>query len=234
MKVAILQCDDVLDKFQPDFGNYPGMVMHMLKQVRDDVSFHTFDVRNNDYPCVLSDWDLYVITGSKTSVYDGSEWIAGLVDCVQRLDEQALKVFGICFGHQIMALAKGGRVEKSDKGWGVGVATNQVIKSAQWMGSEIPANFNLLVSHQDQVVDLPAEVTVLAKSEFCPYFMVQWSRHLLSIQGHPEWCHEYSRGLINDRRHIIPENTVLAAIDSLTQTLDNTLLANWVVSFAKH
>jgi len=233
MKVAILQCDDVLEKFQLEFGNYPDMVMHMFKQVRCDVSFQTFDVRSNNYPASPSDWDLYVITGSKASVYDGSEWIAGLVDFVQRLDEQALKVFGICFGHQIMALAKGGKVEKSDKGWGVGVATNQVVKPASWMGSENPVYFNLLVSHQDQVVNLPADVEVLAESAFCPYFMVQWSAHLLSVQGHPEWCHGYSRGLINDRRNIIPENTVTAGIESLEQDLNNTLLANWVIAFAK-
>jgi len=237
VKIAILQCDSVLQKFQAEFGNYPDMIISLLKHAHNELAFQVFDVTQNHYPEDIHEWDLYVMTGSKASVYDKDEWIQTLVRFVRVLDQSSKKVFGICFGHQVMALAKGGSVEKSEKGWGVGVASNRILLKAPWM-SEEPSNLNLLVSHQDQVTRLPEDKTLLkdlvivAESDFCPHFMVQWSSNLLSVQGHPEWQKGYSRALVNERRHIIPGQRVEEALESLGKSLDNCLVAQWVLNFA--
>jgi hypothetical protein len=100
--------------------------------------------------------------------------------------------------------------------------------------SEKKSELNIIVSHQDQITALPADALVIAESGFCPFFMVQWSSHFLSIQGHPEWQREYSRTLINDRRAIIPAERVAAGLDSLSIKPDSQLFVRWILDFVSH
>lgn len=233
MKIAILQCDDVLDKFQQEFGNYPDMVANLLRAVEANVEIEVFDVRKAQLPQKLDHWDLFITTGSKASVMDNEPWIDCFIDFVKKLDRAQKKLIGICFGHQIIALAKGGTVEKSDKGWGVGIATNTILQKKEWMGNQVD-ELNIIVSHQDQVINLPTEAEILASTDFCPNFMVQWNRHFLSVQGHPEWSNNYSKALINHRRQIIPDQRVILGLASLEKMPDNNLFAQWILNFTNN
>jgi len=67
------------------------------------LAFEVFDVRANIYPVNPKAFDLFVITGSKASVYDDEQWINDFVVYVKQLHGQNRKLFGICFGHQIIA-----------------------------------------------------------------------------------------------------------------------------------
>jgi len=230
MKIAILQCDNVLEKFQPQFGNYPAMVQRMFEGVEPAPEFIVYNCREGQYPDDIGDYDCYITTGSKASVYDDEAWIKRLIEFIRELDTAQSKLIGICFGHQLIALARDGKVEKSTKGWGVGIASNEILSAPDWM-EESPERLNILVSHQDQITQLPEGAQVLAGTKFCPYFLVQWDEHFLSVQGHPEWHNEYSRTLIDDRRAIIPADTVEAGLSSLDQAPDNDLFTRWIVCF---
>ncbi|HIP39502.1 MAG TPA: GMP synthase [Desulfocapsa sulfexigens] len=231
MKAAILQCDDILEKFQPLFDHYPKMIEHMFDGVATTpISFDTYDCRQCQFPDDINKYDFYLTTGSRSSVYEDQEWIHQMISFVQQLDKQKKKLIGICFGHQLMAMARGRRVEKSKNGWGIGVAKNRVIAHPEWM-TEKPSEINILTSHQDQITELPDDTLVIAESDFCPFFIVQWGNHFLSIQGHPEWNAEYSKMLINDRRAIIPEARVSTGLDSLDIKLDNALFVDWILKF---
>lgn len=233
MKAAILQCDEVLAKFQPEFGQYQDMIRHMLDSVDKDITCDCFDCRQGHYPEDIHHYDFYITTGSKSSVYETESWIHQLIEFVRQLDRERKKLIGICFGHQIIAMAYHGVVEKSDKGWGVGVASNQVIKFPDWMDEPIE-KLNILVSHQDQITVLPEGADVIAKSNFCPYFLVQWNDFFLSIQGHPEWNRDYSRTLMNERRQLIGNTLIESGLDSLTTIPDNQLFTRWIINFVDH
>ncbi len=232
MKIAILQCDDVLEKFQPQFGNYRDMVRQMFQPFDGPFEFSGFDCQKGHFPEDIDSYDCYITTGSKASVYDKQPWIGQLIRFVGQLDKHKKKLIGICFGHQIIAMACQGMVEKSPKGWGVGVAVNQLVTTPDWM-SETKPELNIIVSHQDQITTLPKDAVVIAKTDFCPFFMVQWNNHFLSIQGHPEWNREYSRALINERRAIIAKDRVEAGLNSLSIEPDNRLFTRWILDFLK-
>jgi GMP synthase-like glutamine amidotransferase len=233
MKAAILQCDAVLDKFQPQFGNYPAMIEQMFDGLDLPLSFDTYDCRPGEFPDNIDEYAFYLTTASRASAYEDLDWIQQLIEFVQLLYRQQKKLIGICFGHQLIALALGGKVEKSENGWGIGIAKNRLIAHPAWMGQE-PVDINLLVSHQDQVTELPDNTQIIAESDFCPYFIVQWGDHFLSTQGHPEWSSDYSRTLINDRRAIIPADRVDSGLESLKVAPENEVFSRWIMGFVQH
>lgn len=232
MRVAILQCGNVSEKFQPRFGDYPEMVRDMFVGLTPPLAFNTYDCQRGQLPAHIDAYDFYITTGSKASVYEDAEWIQDLIRFIQVLAGHKKKLIGICFGHQLIAMACQGKVENSAKGWGVGIAKNRMSFCPKWM-SENPTAINILASHQDQICELPESAQVIAESDFCPFFMVQWSNHFLSIQGHPEWKAAYAKVLMEDRIEIIPADKIAAGIESLQVEPDNALFARWVIEFVQ-
>ena len=232
MKAAILKCDEVLEIFRPPFSDYSDMICAMFAEEDASIEFDIFDCQAGQYPDQPGLYDFYITTGSRAGVYEKSPWILRLIEFVKELDKNRQKLIGICFGHQVIAEAMGGKVQKSDKGWGIGIASNQIVATPDWMQPAKPV-LNILASHQDQVVELAPGARVIAQSDFCPYFFVQWSDHFISIQGHPEWQPEYSRALMNYRKDIIPAATIAAALETLDQAPDNRLFTQWMMHFIK-
>jgi GMP synthase-like glutamine amidotransferase len=138
------------------------------------------------------------------------------------------KMVGICFGHQAMAEALGGRVEKSDKGWGAGLHRYNVVRPEPWMdgASTIAAP----ASHQDQVVVQPPNTEIVARSGFTPLAALAWTdRPAISFQFHPEFSPAFAKALIEKRYDIVPDPD--AAIASLDAPNDNARVAGWIKRF---
>lgn len=230
MKIGLLQCDHVLDKFSKEHGTYPEMFRALFDKAQLDVQFELYDVTMGQYPRNIDDCDAYMTTGSKHGVNDDIPWLPGLLHFIKELDHRKKKYVGICFGHQLAAKALGGRVEKSHRGWGVGVSFNRIDIKKDWMTPYSTA-LDLIVSHQDQVVGLPRYAQVLASSDFCPHYMVQYGDHFLTIQGHPEFPHEYSSDLMDDRIDRIPANRIREGKTSLLAPADAERCAMWIYNF---
>lgn len=235
MKIGILQVDSVRDEYQKEFGNYPDMFEQMLKQAAlsilgKEISVINYDTEHGIYPSRIDECDGYVITGSKSSVYDDEPWIKDFRKYVVELHEAKAKLVGICFGHQMIALALGGHSEKSPAGWGVGVHSYDVLKDKDYMRPPLPS-VSAIVSHQDQVSSLPVGAELLSGSEFCPNSMFQIDNHILAFQGHPEFSKNYSRTLMNLRREIIGEEVYSEGMQSLEKEIHGDIIAKWIIRF---
>ncbi|KKD57958.1 glutamine amidotransferase [Grimontia sp. AD028] len=236
MRIGLLLCDDVKPELQSTHRNYPDMFEMTLKKVDPSLSLHCYRVIDDEYPASIDECDGYVISGSRYSVYDDLPWIKRFEGFVRTLFEKGKPTVGICFGHQMMAQALGGKVERSEKGWGVGIATSNLSAeekvSQPWLKSLKP-DFSLVVSHQDQVSQLPPDSTTLASSEFCPIGMFTVGSHFLAIQGHPEFSRAYSFDLMESRRDRIPGEVISRGQASLRQTPDAELVTQWLLDFLK-
>jgi len=230
MKIGILQCDYVRKELQPTFEDYPAMIAALFAKVSTDCQFKTFQVQSFEYPKNLEECDAYITTGSRHGVNDELAWIKQLEEFICELNQAKKTFVGICFGHQLMAKALGGTVSKSDKGWGIGVTFNHVVSNKPWMEPN-QHGVDIIASHQDQVVFLPNGVEVLASSHFCPYYMLQYGDHFMSVQGHPEFTKNYSAALMDIRREHIPSNRIREGETSLKADIDDRIMAEWIINF---
>ena len=230
MRLAILKTDYVRSEWVSRFGEYPDMFEAVFQKCETEIIFKTFDTQLNEYPADPHEFDAYLITGSKSSVYDEDPWIEKLKEFVRELHDLKKKLVGICFGHQLVAEALGGKVQKSAKGWGVGVHTHTFSELPGWHDNQ-SEDFNILVSHQDQIVRNAKGVKVLAGSEFCENAVCQLDDHVLTFQGHPEFIPDYSREIIGFRREMIGYETSEAGLASLSIEPESERVARWIINF---
>jgi len=214
------------------FGTYPQMFERLLGE--DAYDWRTYDVDGGELPASPTDCDAYIVTGSSAGVYEDLPWIAPAEDFLRAAKGKAALV-GVCFGHQLMAQAFGGKVIKSPKGWGVGEHVYEMLADEPWIG-ERPLRVRLPASHQDQVVEKPPGAEVLFASEFTPYAALAWpGERAISMQPHPEFDPAYAISLIEHRRGgAYPDAQADAAIASYSGADDRMRVGGWIKSFLEH
>ncbi|TLU90749.1 amidotransferase [Dyadobacter sediminis] len=232
MKVGLLECDHVREDLLHIAGDYRQMFPALFSKVAPGWEFVFYDVCNGHFPASAEECDVYICSGSKSSVYDQEEWILQLKQFVKDIYQSEKKYIGVCFGHQMLGEALGGKVQKSDSGWCVGVHSFQIIKKENWMQPE-QDSLNLLMMCQDQVVKLPPESILLAQSENCPNAMFRVGERMLGIQAHPEFPKIYDKALMELRTERIGQAKVDSGIASLEWPTHETIAAEWIRNFAK-
>ena len=225
MDVGILETGRPPGDLAGRFGDYPAMFAELLGP---GFATTTYDVAAGGVlPERPEAHPAYIVTGSPAGVYDDLSWIGPLKRFL-RVAKGKAKLVGVCFGHQVMAEAFGGRVEKSDKGWGVGLQTYEVTGRAPWMDD--PERVAIPVSHQDQVVVQPPRTSILAASAFTPFGVLAWQdQPALSMQFHPEFAPAFARALIEHRRDSLRDAD--AALASLDAPDDRARVAEWIRRF---
>ena len=232
MHIGILKTDAVRPEWVPDFGEYPDMFKRLLLDADASVSFAVWDVEEGVHPTDsdIDTVDGFIITGSKSSAYDDKQWIRDLEVLIQKLHAKRKKIVGICFGHQIIAKALGGVVSKSDKGWGVGIQTYELVKAP--FNGEQSGQLKLVVSHQDQVDELPPGARNVVSNAHCKLAGFVMGDHIFTLQGHPEFTDEYSEAIMSFRYDMIGADCVIQGRASLKQhNHEGDRVAGWMLNF---
>lgn len=236
MRLGILVAGRLDKPLRDGFGAYPAMFHACLGQADPALSFASWHIVDGAFPENPKVCDAWLVTGSRHGVYDPLPWIAPACEFLREAYGADVPVIGVCFGHQILAQALGGKVEKSARGWGLGLSryemTECVPERAPWMAGA-GATLDLLSIHQDQVVVCPPGATVLARSEFCPYAVLSYGDRAFSVQPHPEFTPTFLAALLESCRGRIPDPNIDAAIESLDgPNNDSACFAAWMASFA--
>ncbi|WND03890.1 type 1 glutamine amidotransferase [Temperatibacter marinus] len=225
MKIAILQCGESIESAIDLFGDYDEMCKTMLGlSPSEATSYRIFD---HHFP-EISAYDAFVITGSKYGVYENHSWIPPLEEKIRGMNAARKKVIGICFGHQIIAQALGGKVRKDEKGFGVGLMTYQMKIDNEMR------EISLYAWHQDQVYSLPKDAHVIAHSDFCPYAGLQYGTHILTFQAHPEFLIGYEKALLEERRGVtISTQLADQALTSLSKPSHSKSVCRHIQNFVQ-
>lgn len=237
MKIGILETGEVAEELRPLHGDYPAMFQQLLGAVDPALEFAIVRVVAGEMPASPGQADAWLVTGSKHGVYDDLPWIAPLEAFLRDCLARRVPVVGICFGHQILAEAMGGRAVKSDRGWGLGVQDYEVLARPDWM-KDAPAVFSMNALHQDQVTEAPEGTTVLARSEHCAIAALAYgdpeAPDAISLQPHPEFGPRYMDALLELRGgNSFPEAEAEAARDSLTRPVQSLDWARWITRYLR-
>ncbi len=184
----------------------------------------TYNVQNGVFPASPCRYDLYLITGSPKGVYDGDEWISDLEDFIRISFTKSIKMIGVCFGHQVIAQALGGKVRKSNNGYGVGVMDYHHTPTGK--------KLSLCAWHQDQVEEKPEGGRVILSSEFCPIAGLNYDNRAISFQPHPEFTKAFVEDLITFRSgQTITEEEAKKARETLTKDNDYLFIQGLIKAF---
>ena len=190
--IHVLLCDTFPGRLPADVPSYVWMHERLVKSVYPDVQFKVYMTMEGEMPSTFETDDIYLIPGCICSAYDPLPWIEGLQQWIRKAVAQQVFLVGVCFGHQVIAQAMGGKVEHYSGGWGTGVRQSDVLDEG--MLPFFPdGKMRLLYNHHDQVTVKPDVMQVLASSTFCRYEALRLSNYAFTFQGHPEYTPSYMR-----------------------------------------
>jgi GMP synthase (glutamine-hydrolysing) len=222
MKIGILRTGHSPDGMIETMGNYDTMFERLLGG--HDFIFETFSVVDGVFPSGPDAADGWLITGSKHGAYEDHPWIPPLEDLIRAIHASGRPLVGVCFGHQIIAQAMGGTVEKFGGGWSVG-RTEYMLE-----GQKVALN----AWHQDQVTEVPEGARVVGSSDFCANAMLAYGDNIWTIQAHPEFNSDFIDGLIQTRgKGMVPDAQLQTASAQLPLPNDNPLIASHMAQFLK-
>jgi GMP synthase (glutamine-hydrolysing) len=146
-----------------------------------------------------------LVTGSGAMVTERHAWSERTADWLRDGLDDALPVFGICYGHQLLAHALGGEVGDNPSGREMGTVPVDLHPAAAQdvLFSALPSTFAAQVTHLQTVLRPPADVAVLARSQqdHCQAF--RWRDHAWGLQFHPEFSVDHMRGYVHARREAL-------------------------------
>ena len=222
MRIGILQTGLAPEALAIDMGDYPDMFAKLL--AGHGFTFDTYRVVEMQFPTSVHDADGWLLTGSRHGAYEDHPFIPPLENFIRSAYAEAVPMVGVCFGHQIIAQALGGRVEKFKNGWAVG-ATDY-----DFGGKRLTLN----AWHRDQVTKLPPDAEVIASNDFCANAALVYNDRAFTVQAHPEFRPEFVNGLMQTRgRGVVPDDLMAKAASRLADPLDDGTIANRIAKFFK-
>ena len=222
MKIGILQTGYAPDALRPMYGDYPDLFAKLLDG--QGFTFKTYRVVDMEFPNSIEGCDGWLITGSRHGAYEDHAFIPPLEAFIRDCYTASVPMVGVCFGHQIIAQAMGGRVEKFAGGWSVG-------RTEYDFGGDILA---LNAWHQDQVVEKPDSATVCATSDFCANAALVYGTSMFTVQAHPEFSPAFVADMVEKRgRNLVPDPLLDRAAAATADPIDNARLASQIAAFFK-
>ena len=221
MKIGILLVGRASDDLVEKYGTYAEMLIALISSEKHDFTFKTFNILDSVFPENHLECDGWIVTGSPHGVYEDHSWIPKVSDLINDIYRSKIPIFGVCFGHQLIAQALGGHVEKSIKGWGLGLHTYEINNKTDYMGN-LTEEVTLNICHQDQVLQVPEGATIYASSEFCENAGFYINDKVLTMQAHPEFLVDFIKALLSARREVtIPKEFVDPALVKLNSSPDS-------------
>jgi GMP synthase-like glutamine amidotransferase len=228
MRIAIYNTNPSAKSADPNTDHYGQMFEDMLRPEMPGATFEHFDVMEGAFPDTPTEFNAVIVTGSSAFVTDGSAWIETLFSHIRSIDKAGTKLFAVCFGHQAVAVALGGRVENRDIV--LGALEINITRPKDWM---LPAaeSLRLFGGNFQQVVELPNGLEVLASHPDCPIAMMARGQHLMTVQFHPEFSAEYMHRYVDQISEHISDDSAAVARQEFETGADGATFAKWAAGF---
>ena len=229
LKIAIISTCAITSDAYKEFPRETEQIKAMMRNERPDWDYHVFDIFNGEFPDIDT-FDAFIFGGSPSSVNDDDAWVAGMFDYIRQVFAAEKPQIGLCFGHQAIAKALGGHVGNSPLGWSIGVVNTEFLDHTEWMIPPIP-QLRLFASHNEQVLQLPTDARLLAKTAECPHAAYSIGNRVFATQHHPEMKKDFVEHIIKVEAPELTEDQVLKFKGSMALDDDSQVFAHWIVQF---
>jgi len=191
-------------------------------------NYRVYMTIGGEVPGDVDEQDAYLITGSPLSVLDELEFLPALYDFIRACDAAKKPLLGACFGHQAIAVALGGTVERQN--WNIGIDQMLIEAQLPWMEPAVK-QLNLYQFHHDAVTELPDGCVAYARSAKCRIAGFSKADHIFTTQAHPEFTDRFMRAVLDFTRPHLGEGEAAAAVATLERPQEGALFAEWVTRF---
>ncbi len=221
MRIGILQTGHVTPDIAAAHGDFSAMFERLLAGRGYD--FRTWNVVDMDLPAGPRDAGAWLVTGSKHGAYEDHPFIPPLEALIRAVHAAGVPLVGICFGHQIVAQAMGGRVEKFAGGWALG-RTEYALDGI--------GTVHLNAWHQDQVVELPPAAIPAGTNAHCRLAALSYGPRMWTVQPHPEFGGAIVADYARTRRGTLdyPDAGIDRAAQEAALPVDQSRLADHIAS----
>jgi GMP synthase (glutamine-hydrolysing) len=181
-----------------------GSFVDLIRRAAPDFGTHRWlahDVRVEGTLPPLGDEMAVIITGSALSVTEELPWIDAASARLRELVQAEVPVLGICFGHQLLAHALGGRVGSNPNGREMGSTQLTLLESDEVLGGR--GAYLVNNTHVDSVLELPPGARVLGSTSLEPHAAVRFGPSAWGVQFHPEIDADVLRDYFSARRAIL-------------------------------
>jgi GMP synthase (glutamine-hydrolysing) len=213
VKLLVLRAGDAAPPVAARRGEFYSWIRREVEAVWSH-AWSEHDVRDVDVPLPRpNDADGFIITGSSSSVTERAPWMLRVEALIREIHVSKTPLFGICFGHQLIGEALGGKVAKNPNGREIGTVHVRTLDGGEndVILAGLPKRFTANATHVDSVVTLPPGARVLAETDLEPHAMFAVGETTRGVQFHPEIDGDAMRGYVDARAHLVTAEGLDAA-----------------------
>lgn len=194
-KIIIAIAGDPVEEIAQRRGDYGALIGECIGPAWQG-DYFPIDIRREVIPDGAAG---IVISGSSANLPNREPWMLRAQQQLARVVRAGTPVFGICFGHQLLAQALGGEVTRHPSGREISTVPVVRVRDDALLGEQLPERFSANACHSDTVARLPEGAQVLAGNEHEPHQVLRFSERCYGVQFHPEFDAEVMRAFVHAR-----------------------------------
>lgn len=198
-KLFIIKTGTTFPDTRKRLGDFDQWTKKVIGSV--DIDIEVIDAEHGDSPPKEEECAGVVITGSHSMVTDNMPWSVKLEKWIRLLLNAQVPIFGICYGHQLLAHAAGGAVDFHPKGKEIGTVSVQPLPSCSSdpIFQALLAPFFAHTTHSQTVLRLPDGAIRLAANRHEPNHAFRLGECAWGVQFHPEYDTSIMRSYIQEQ-----------------------------------
>jgi GMP synthase (glutamine-hydrolysing) len=224
-RIGILKPGSTFPEMILRFGDYDAWFQRALGGEVECRVWETGGARELPDPGAADGW---IVTGARGSVVDTEPETERVLDWIRAVARQDAPLLGVCYGHQAICQALGGRVERHPGGWEIGTTDVELTGAGREdpLFAGLPHRFRVQTTHEDYVALLPPDATLLAVNSHTEVQAIAVGPLVRGVQFHPEVTEEIARDFVARRRHLLDADPEVGSAPHA-----EGILANFVEAF---
>ncbi|WP_331775387.1 glutamine amidotransferase [Sulfurospirillum sp. 1612] len=224
-QLYIIKTGDTFEEIKASLGDFEDWIANRTGLSQPVV----IDVQKHDALPDVTSCRGVIISGSHDMVTENLEWSLQVEDFIRLLARHHVPTLGICYGHQLIVKALGGRVDFHPRGMELGSVRVQMKQEAKddAIFKHLPSTFVVHVVHSQSAMSLPAGARVLAFNDFENFHAFRMESNIWGVQFHPEYTQDVMNAYIKKVCDV--ENRGQETLQTLLANTQDTTFANQVI-----